>query len=60
MVLTKPNRADMETILPGLEYIDSVVKLDDGLILIHDLERYTLLSKVEALDRATVAADRCG
>ena len=32
-----PDRVDAEAILPGLEYVDGVVKLDDGLILINDL-----------------------
>lgn len=34
-----------EEILPGLEYVEGVIKLEDGLILIHDLD--TLLSLEE-------------
>lgn len=51
-----PDRVDAETILPGLEYVDGVVKLDDGLILIHDLERFLSLDEAEALDQAMAAA----
>lgn len=52
-----PDRVDAEAILPGLAYIDGVVKLDDGLILIHDLERFLSLDEAEALDRAMAAAE---
>lgn len=41
-----------ETILPGLEYIDGIVKLSDGLILIHNLDRFLSLDEAESLDRA--------
>lgn len=51
-----PDRVDAEAILPGLEYVDGVVKLDDGLILIHDLDRFLSLDEAETLDRAMAAA----
>lgn len=54
-----PDRVDAETLLPGLEYVKGVVKLDDGLILIHDLARFLSLDEADALDRAMAeAADR--
>ncbi|OZA27334.1 MAG: chemotaxis protein CheW [Hydrogenophilales bacterium 17-61-9] len=54
-----PDRVDAETLLPGLDYIDGVVKLDDGLILIHDLARFLSLDEADALDQAMAsAADR--
>lgn len=40
-----------ENILPGLEYVDGVVKLTDGLILIHDLDKFLSLEEEDALDR---------
>lgn len=52
-----PDCVDAETILPGLEYVDGVVKLDDGLILIHDLDRFLSLDEAEALDRVMAAAE---
>lgn len=55
----EPDRVDAETILPGLEYVDGVVKLGDGLILIHGLDRFLSLGEAEMLDRAmAVAEDR--
>ena len=39
-------------ILPGLGLIDGAVKLEDGLILIHDLERLLSLEEETAIDRA--------
>jgi len=41
-------------ILPGLEYVTGVAKLDDGLIFIHDLDRFLSLDEEETLDRALV------
>lgn len=45
-----------EAILPGLEYVEGVAKLKDGMILIHDLDRFLSLAEerslTEALDHA--------
>lgn len=40
------------TILPGLRLVDGAVKLKDGLILIHDLDRLLSLEEETAIDRA--------
>ncbi len=53
----EPDIAGAETILPGLEYIDGVVKLSDGLILIHNLDRFLSLEEVESLDRAMAMSE---
>lgn len=39
-------------IIPGLDQFPGVVRLDDGLVLIHDLERFLSLSEARALDQA--------
>ena len=39
-------------IVPGMEYVEGVVKLEDGLVLIHDLDRFLSLDEATALDRA--------
>jgi purine-binding chemotaxis protein CheW len=39
-------------IVPGLEDFPGVVRLDDGLVLIHDLERFLSLDEARALDDA--------
>ena len=44
-------------ILPGLEVIEGAVKLGDGLILIHDLERLLSLEEQDAIDRALRPGD---
>ena len=36
---------DAEKILPHLEYVEGVVKLKDGMILIHDLDRFLSLEE---------------
>ena len=41
-----------EQILPGMEYIEGVLVLEDGLILIHDLETFLSLDEEKALDEA--------
>jgi purine-binding chemotaxis protein CheW len=38
-----------DLVLPKTEYVEGVVKLDDGLLLIHDLDRFLSLSEEEAL-----------
>ena len=41
-----------ENILPGLEYVEGVVKTEDGMILIHDLEQFLHLQEEKALNEA--------
>jgi purine-binding chemotaxis protein CheW len=43
-------------IMPWLELVEGAVKLEDGLILIHDLERLLSLEDDAAIDRALGAA----
>jgi purine-binding chemotaxis protein CheW len=39
-------------IVPGIEHVEGVAKLPDGLVLIQDLERFLSLEEESALDRA--------
>ena len=39
-------------ILPAMDYVEGVVKLADGLILIHNLEKFLSLEEERALERA--------
>jgi len=39
-------------IVPGLQQIQGVVKLADGLLLIHDLDKFFALDEAQALDEA--------
>ena len=41
-----------EKIVPGMEYVEGVLKLPDGLILIHNLEKFLSLKEEKALDGA--------
>lgn len=41
-----------EEILPGTEYIDGVIKLEDGLVLIHNLDSFLSLDEEKKLDNA--------
>jgi len=41
-----------EKILPGMVYVEGVVKLEDGLILIHDLDKFLLFEEEKLLDDA--------
>jgi len=47
-----------EQILPELEYVEGVVKTEDGMILIHDLERFLSLPEEKVLDEALEALNR--
>lgn len=53
----EPALVDAENILPGLEYVDGVVKLEDGLILIHNLNRFLSLDEESALEQAMASAE---
>jgi purine-binding chemotaxis protein CheW len=41
-----------DEIVPGLEYVQGVAKMEDGLILIHDLATFLSLDEEKALDEA--------
>ena len=43
-------------IVPGIEHVEGVVKLPDGLVLIHDLDKFLSLEEETALDRAIEGA----
>ena len=46
-----------DEILPGMELVDGAMKLDDGLILIHDLDRLLSLEEQTAIDCALGGRD---
>lgn len=41
-----------EKVLPGMEYVEGVAKLGDGMIFIHNLDRFLSLEEEKALDEA--------
>ena len=41
-----------EKIVPGLEYVEGVIKLEDGMVLVHDLGRFLSLDEEKALYEA--------
>jgi purine-binding chemotaxis protein CheW len=43
---------DPTRIVPGLEQFQGLAQLDDGLVLIHDLEKFLSLEEAHALDDA--------
>lgn len=45
-----------QSILPAVEYLEGVVKLKDGLILVHDLDTFLSLEEETSLDRALETA----
>ena len=47
-----------EQILPELEYVAGIMKTEDGMILIHDLERFLSLPEEKDLDEAMEALNR--
>jgi purine-binding chemotaxis protein CheW len=54
------DRADQDIIavgeiFPGIEYVEGVVKLEDGLVLIHDVDRFLSLEEDRALGAALTA-----
>jgi purine-binding chemotaxis protein CheW len=55
-VLEHPSTAviDVESIAPGLAHIRGVITLEDGLVLIHDLEQFLSPDESHALDEANI------
>jgi purine-binding chemotaxis protein CheW len=45
-----------QEILPGIEYVEGVAKLEDGLILIHNLDAFLSLEEEQTLSAALTAA----
>ena len=41
-----------DAILPGMQYVEGVARLKDGLILIHNLDTFLSLDEEKSLDRA--------
>ena len=48
--------AAADAVLPGMEFVSGIVRLKDGMILIHDLDRCLSLEEEAALDRAMEGA----
>lgn len=44
-----------DQILPGMEYVEGVAKLEDGMALIHDLDRFLSIEEDQALGDALKA-----
>ena len=45
-----------DNILPGMNYVQGVFQLEDGLVLVHDLDSFLSLAETNALDRALEAS----
>jgi purine-binding chemotaxis protein CheW len=41
-----------ESIIPGTSYLEGLVKVEDGIVLIHDLDKFLSLDEEQALDTA--------
>ena len=50
--LTDQEVTAVETILPRLEYLEGVARLPDGMIMIHDLDKFLSLDEEEVLGAA--------
>ena len=53
-VIEVPNQEviDAKGLLPGVDYVQGVVKLQDGIVLIHDLESFLSLEEEKTLEAA--------
>ncbi|MBI5238330.1 MAG: purine-binding chemotaxis protein CheW [Deltaproteobacteria bacterium] len=45
-------------IIPGIEYVEGVARLKDGIVLIHDIEKFLSLEEEEILDQALARKTR--
>lgn len=46
------DQVSAEALVPGAEYLQGVLRLPDGLILVHDLDAFLSLEEAQALDEA--------
>ena len=53
---TESDAVPAQAIVPGMEYIEGVAKMDDGMVLIHDLARFLSLDEDRRLDEAITHA----
>jgi purine-binding chemotaxis protein CheW len=51
-ILERPEVVYAEKVVAGMEYVRGVVKLEDGMVLIHDLDTFLSLDEEAALDDA--------
>jgi len=58
--LSDSEASERDDILPGLEHFRGVARFDDGLVLIHDLERFLSIGEARALDEAMSPDAICG
>ncbi|HEY4367709.1 MAG TPA: chemotaxis protein CheW [Steroidobacteraceae bacterium] len=56
-VIERPASAIVQAaaLTAGVEHIHGVIRLDDGLVLIHDLEQFLTADETEALEQALIA-----
>ena len=52
MNIRKRQAVEAAKVLPGIKYVDGFVKLEDGMVFIHDLEHFLSPSEEEALQSA--------
>ncbi len=57
-ILERPEVVDAQRVVPGMEYVKGVVKLEDGMVLIHDLDTFLSLDEEAALDDALEGRER--
>jgi len=48
----KDDIAAADTILPGMEFVTGIIRLKDGMVLIHDLDSFLSLEEESILDQA--------
>lgn len=53
-VMERPAQEIIEpaTVVPGIEYVEGVVKFDDGMIFIHNLDAFLSIEEEDSLDDA--------
>ena len=51
-VIERTDVISMQKVVPGIEYVEGIVDLDDGMILIHDLDKFLSLEEERTLNQA--------
>ncbi len=51
---------EAELLVDGIQYVEGVLKLDDGMVFIHDLDRFLSVEEEETLESAMAARSESG
>jgi len=56
LIAVEPDRLEPPAVVPGARFVAGIARLDEGLVVIHDLESFLSLDEADGVERALGAA----